>query len=149
MGPLCSAKPLAPSFRRSFMLFFSLVGIYPRDYIGCIPAAAQAYQSSPDHIDRNGELYRLSDSVRVGCEAHPFRDRFDSLEKAPPVGSGFAVDDRNPRNIETQNPKQPPPHRRSRQTSVADSPRHEEIRIRAYEIYIECGAKPGHDLVMS
>jgi len=31
-------------------------------------------------------------------------------------------------------------------TPVADSPRHEEIRIRAYEIYIERGRQPGHDL---
>ena len=31
-------------------------------------------------------------------------------------------------------------------TSAADSPRLEEIRIRAYEIYIERGGRPGHDL---
>ena len=31
-------------------------------------------------------------------------------------------------------------------TSAADSPRAEEIRIRAYEIYLERGAQPGHDL---
>jgi hypothetical protein len=31
-------------------------------------------------------------------------------------------------------------------TSAADSPRLEEIRIRAYEIYIERGGQPGHDL---
>jgi hypothetical protein len=31
-------------------------------------------------------------------------------------------------------------------TSVADSPRREEIRIRAYEIYIERGRQPGYDL---
>ena len=31
-------------------------------------------------------------------------------------------------------------------TSAPDSPRLEEIRIRAYEIYIERGAQPGHDL---
>lgn len=30
--------------------------------------------------------------------------------------------------------------------SAADSPRIEEIRIRAYEIYIERGGQPGHDL---
>jgi hypothetical protein len=30
--------------------------------------------------------------------------------------------------------------------SVADSPRLEEIRIRAYEIYMERGGQPGHDL---
>jgi hypothetical protein len=30
--------------------------------------------------------------------------------------------------------------------SAADSPRLEEIRIRAYEIYIERGGQPGHDL---
>ena len=34
----------------------------------------------------------------------------------------------------------------SAETSVADSPRHEEIRIRAYEIYIERGGQAGHDL---
>ena len=31
-------------------------------------------------------------------------------------------------------------------TSAADSPPLEEIRIRAYEIYIERGGQPGHDL---
>jgi hypothetical protein len=31
-------------------------------------------------------------------------------------------------------------------TSAADSPQLEEIRIRAYEIYIERGGQPGHDL---
>ena len=31
-------------------------------------------------------------------------------------------------------------------TSAADSPRLEEIRIRAYEIHIERGGLPGHDL---
>ena len=30
--------------------------------------------------------------------------------------------------------------------SAADSPRLEAIRIRAYEIYIERGGQPGHDL---
>lgn len=30
--------------------------------------------------------------------------------------------------------------------SAADSPRLEEIRIRAYEIHIERGGHPGHDL---
>jgi hypothetical protein len=34
----------------------------------------------------------------------------------------------------------------SAETSVADSPRHEEIRMRAYEIYIEHGGQAGHDL---
>jgi hypothetical protein len=31
-------------------------------------------------------------------------------------------------------------------TAAADSPRLEEIRIRAYEIYMERGGQPGHDL---
>jgi hypothetical protein len=31
-------------------------------------------------------------------------------------------------------------------TSAADSPRIEEIRIRAYEIYVERGGQPGHDV---
>ena len=31
-------------------------------------------------------------------------------------------------------------------TSAADSPRLEEIRIRAYEIYMERGGQPGHEL---
>ena len=31
-------------------------------------------------------------------------------------------------------------------TSAADSPRLEEIRIRAYAIYMERGRQPGHDL---
>ena len=31
-------------------------------------------------------------------------------------------------------------------TSAADSPPREEIRIRAYEIYMERGGEPGHDL---
>ena len=31
-------------------------------------------------------------------------------------------------------------------TVTADSPRHEKIRIRAYEIYMERGGEPGHDL---
>lgn len=31
-------------------------------------------------------------------------------------------------------------------TSAADSPRQEEIRIRAYEIYMERGGQPDHDL---
>ena len=31
-------------------------------------------------------------------------------------------------------------------TSAADSPRFEEIRFRAYEIYAERGRQPGHDL---
>jgi hypothetical protein len=30
--------------------------------------------------------------------------------------------------------------------SAEDSPRLEEIRIRAYEIYMERGGQPGHDL---
>ena len=30
--------------------------------------------------------------------------------------------------------------------SAADSPHLEEIRIRAYEIYMERGGQPGHDL---
>ena len=30
--------------------------------------------------------------------------------------------------------------------SAVDSPRLEEIRIRAYEIYMERGGQPGHDL---
>jgi hypothetical protein len=34
----------------------------------------------------------------------------------------------------------------SARTSVADSPRREEIRIRAHEIYIERGGQPDHDL---
>ena len=34
----------------------------------------------------------------------------------------------------------------SAETSVADSSGHEEIRIRAYDIYIERGGQPGHDL---
>jgi hypothetical protein len=38
------------------------------------------------------------------------------------------------------------PRRESVETSVADSPRLEKIRIRAYEIYIERGGQPGHDL---
>ena len=29
---------------------------------------------------------------------------------------------------------------------AADSPRLEEIRVRAYEIYMERGGQPGHDL---
>jgi hypothetical protein len=31
-------------------------------------------------------------------------------------------------------------------TSTGDSPRLAEIRIRAYEIYMERGGQPGHDL---
>jgi hypothetical protein len=31
-------------------------------------------------------------------------------------------------------------------TSTADSPHLEKIRIRAYEIYIDRGGEPGHDL---
>lgn len=31
-------------------------------------------------------------------------------------------------------------------TSAADSPRLEEIRVRAYEIYMKRGGLPGHDL---
>jgi hypothetical protein len=34
----------------------------------------------------------------------------------------------------------------SAETPAADSPRLEEIRIRAYEIYIERGGEPGYDL---
>lgn len=34
----------------------------------------------------------------------------------------------------------------SGETSVANSARHEEIKIRAYEIYIERGGQPGHDV---
>jgi hypothetical protein len=34
----------------------------------------------------------------------------------------------------------------SAETPAADSPRLEEIRIRAYGIYIERGGQPGHDL---
>lgn len=34
----------------------------------------------------------------------------------------------------------------SAQTSVSDSARHEEVRIRAYEIYIERHGQPGDDL---
>jgi hypothetical protein len=32
------------------------------------------------------------------------------------------------------------------ETSTGDSPRLAEIRIRAYEIYMERGEQPGHDL---
>jgi Protein of unknown function (DUF2934) len=38
------------------------------------------------------------------------------------------------------------PQGKSVKTSAADSPRLEEIRIRAYEIYVERGGQPGHDL---
>jgi hypothetical protein len=38
------------------------------------------------------------------------------------------------------------PQGESVKTSAADSPRLEEIRIRAYEIYIERGGQPGYDL---
>jgi DUF2934 family protein len=34
----------------------------------------------------------------------------------------------------------------SAETLAADSPRLEEIRVRAYEIYIERGGQPGHDV---
>ena len=34
----------------------------------------------------------------------------------------------------------------SAKTSEAESPREEQIRIRAYEIYIERGGQPGYDL---
>ncbi len=39
-----------------------------------------------------------------------------------------------------------PTQAESAETSAADSPRLEEIRIRAYEIYIERGGQPGHDV---
>ncbi len=38
------------------------------------------------------------------------------------------------------------PQREAVNISAADSPRLEEIRIRAYAIYIERGSQPGHDL---
>ena len=38
------------------------------------------------------------------------------------------------------------PQREVVNTSAADSPRVAEIRIRAYEIYVERGGQPGHDL---
>ena len=38
------------------------------------------------------------------------------------------------------------PKRDAVSASAADSPRLEEIRIRAYEIYMERGGQPGHDL---
>jgi Protein of unknown function (DUF2934) len=38
------------------------------------------------------------------------------------------------------------PKREPVSASAADSPRLEEIRIRAYEIYMERGGQPGHDL---
>lgn len=47
-------------------------------------------------------------------------------------------------NLESQAPSAQ--QREAVKTPVADSPRHEEIRIRAYEIYIERGRQPSHDL---
>jgi hypothetical protein len=32
------------------------------------------------------------------------------------------------------------------ETKVADSARHQKIRLRAYEVYLERGEQPGHDL---
>ena len=47
-------------------------------------------------------------------------------------------------NVESQATSAP--QGESVKTSAADSPRLEEIRIRAHEIYIERGGQPGHDL---
>ena len=48
------------------------------------------------------------------------------------------------RNTEPQTT--PAAQARSPETPAADSARLEEIRIRAYEIYIERGGQPGHEL---
>jgi len=47
-------------------------------------------------------------------------------------------------NVESQTTSAPP--REAVNPSAADSPRLEEIRIRAYAIYMERGRQPGHDL---
>jgi hypothetical protein len=47
-------------------------------------------------------------------------------------------------NVESQATSAP--QGESVKTSAADSQRLEEIRIRAYEIYMERGWQPGHDL---
>ncbi|HZC80838.1 MAG TPA: DUF2934 domain-containing protein [Nitrospiraceae bacterium] len=47
-------------------------------------------------------------------------------------------------NVESQATSAP--QREAVNTSAADSPRIEEIRIRAYEIYIDRGGQPGHDV---
>jgi hypothetical protein len=48
-------------------------------------------------------------------------------------------------NVESQ-ATSAPPQEEAINTSAADSPRLKEIRVRAYEIYIERGGQPGHDL---
>ena len=45
---------------------------------------------------------------------------------------------------ESQSPSAP--QREAIKTSAVDSTRLEEIRVRAFEIYIERGAQPGHDV---
>ena len=47
-------------------------------------------------------------------------------------------------NVESQ--ATPAPQEERGNTAAADSPRLEEIRTRAYEIYMERGGQPGHDL---
>ena len=51
---------------------------------------------------------------------------------------------KEPKNVESQATSAPQPG--SVNTSAGDSHRVEEIRIRAYEIYIERGGQPGYDL---
>lgn len=43
-------------------------------------------------------------------------------------------------------PRAPSGQAEMREVSIANSVRHEEIRRRAYEIYLERGGQPGHEL---
>ena len=49
-----------------------------------------------------------------------------------------------PPNAESQSPSAP--KREAITASAADSPQLEQIRVRAYEIYLARGAQPGHDV---
>ena len=51
-----------------------------------------------------------------------------------------------PREHRTVEPHATSATRTETETQVADSARHQKIRIRAYEIYLERGEQPGRDL---
>ena len=60
-------------------------------------------------------------------------------------GSGMTLQDKGKRN-ETLGVRASPTQPHAANTSANHTPSREEIRLRAYEIYLECGGVPGNEL---
>ena len=52
----------------------------------------------------------------------------------------------NPKRQRSTEPQPTSAHRETGDVSVANPPREEQIRRRAYELYLERGEQPGHEL---